>query len=366
MYDKLSSLKRQLKIESLKSFQRLMFKTQVVSPDYTRDDTTMNRLTHSYTVKIGSELIVASIQINGIFLDYKYAIGNVSLLHDVGQAPFGHDGAYTINDTFKELGVEEGFTDNNNNFVVINKNGGLNLLTDYEVASLIKYPNELYANQKKDLLPLLEAAINEDIKYFKSLGFYVSNRPTRTIACEVMDEADRNAYVCSDLTDALIHGFIKKKHFKPLLEKNYNSIDIREWLHSLYSAIKLKDKSLIRLSFNKLFDILSTNYHIGDNLLLIPKNKELIELREDLYQIEKHMFFKSKHVVALNEINCQLLKKFIYYVIENEYYTSNTYKNLIKNSKSQLEKLTYIRDMVGECSDWFIYKECEKLGIKNE
>lgn len=364
MYDKLSSLERQLKIESLKSFQRLMFKTQVVSPDYNRGDTTMNRLTHSYLVKIGSEIIVDSIKINGIFLDYKYAIGNVSLLHDIGQAPFGHDGAYTISNEFKSLGLEEGFTDNNNNFVVINKNGGLNLLTDYEVASLIKYPNELYENQKKELLPILENAINEDIKYFKSIGLYVTNRPKRTIACEVMDESDRNAYVCSDLTDALIHGFIKKKHFKPLLEKNYNSIEIREWLHSLYSSIKLKDKSLIRLSFTKLFEKLSTNYHLGDNLLLVPRSKELIELREDLYEIEKHMFFRSKLVVELNTINCELLKKFIAYVIENEYYTSTTYKKMILNATNEQEKLKFIRDMIGECSDWFVYKECEKLGIK--
>src|SRR5574344_1448673 len=187
MYDKLSSLKRQLKIESLKSFQRLMFKTQVVSPDYTRDDTTMNRLTHSYSVKIGAELIADAININGIFVDYKYAIGNVSLLHDVGQAPFGHDGAYCINDVFKTLGLIEGFTDNNNNFVVINKNGGLNLLTDYEVASLIKYPNELYDYQKEELLPILKNSIDEDVKYFKKLGFFISNRPKRTVACEIMD-----------------------------------------------------------------------------------------------------------------------------------------------------------------------------------
>lgn len=364
MYDKLSSLERQVKIESLKSFQRLMFKTQVVSPDYNRDDTTMNRLTHSYLVKIGAEIIVDSIKINGIFLDYKYAIGNTCLLHDIGQAPFGHDGAYTISDVFKEFGLTEGFTDNNNNFVVINKNGGLNLLTDYEVASLIKYPDELYKSQKEELLPILTNAINEDIKYFKSLGLYVTNRPERTIACEVMDESDRNAYVCSDLTDALIHGFIKKKHFKPLLEKNYNSIEIKEWLHSLYSSIKLKDKSLIRLSFTNLFRKLSTNYHLGDNLLLVPRSKELIELREDLYEIEKKMFFKSKNVLELSSINCELLKKFIYYVIENEYYTSNTYKNMILKTTNENERLTLIRDMVGECSDWFVYRECEKLGIK--
>jgi len=364
LYDKISSLNRQIKIESFKSFKRLLFKTQVLSLDLNVGDTLMNRLTHSYMVKSGSEMIAESIKINGINIDYKYALGNVSLLHDIGQAPFGHSGTTIITEEFKKLGLDESFDDNNNNFVVIKKNGGFNFITDYELASLIKYPTKLYKDQKIKLLPILELSINQDIKHFTQQGLKISNRPFRTVGCEIMDEADRNAYVCNDLTDALIHGFITKKHFKTIMEKNYNSIEIKEWLYSLYAFVKMKDVSLIGFAFNKLFSMLSSNYYLGDNLLLSPKSKELIELREDLYTLEKEMFIKNDKVVKVTDDNCRLLKKYIKYVVDNEHYTSNTYKHNIKHSANEQEKLTHIRNMVGECSDWFIYRECEKLWLK--
>lgn len=363
MYDKISSLNRQIKVESFKPFKRLLFKTQVLALDMSFNDTLMNRLTHSYLVKSGSELIAESIKLNGIDVDYKFSLAVVSLLHDVGQAPFGHSGAYTISDVFKDLGLEEGFDDNNNNFVVIKKNGGFNFISDYELASLIKYPNKLYDSQKEKLLPILNLAINQDIEYFSKLGISITSKPTRTVSCEIMDEADRNAYVCNDLTDALVHGFITKKHFKKIIKKNYNSIEIREWLFSVYSAIKMKDKSLIGFAFNKLFTMLSMNYYLGENLKLKPKSNELIELREDLYLLEKDMFIKNDKVVKITDENCKLLKKYIKYVIENEHYTSNTYKYLIKNAKTKNEKLTHIRDMIGECSDWFIFRESKKIGL---
>ena len=53
------------------------------------------------------------------------------------------------------------------------------------------------------------------------------------------------------------------------------------------------------------------------------------------------MFFRSKLVVELNTINCELLKKFIAYVIENEYYTSTTYKKMILNATNEQEKLKF-------------------------
>lgn len=363
MYDKISALNRQLRIESFKPFKRLMFKTQVLSLDLSFNDTMMNRLTHSYLVKTGALMISESLKLNGIDVDYKNALGNVSLLHDIGQAPFGHAGATTISEVFKSYGLKEGFDDNDNNFVVIKKNGGINFITDYEIASLIKYPNSLYESQKENLSQILNLAIKQDILHFERQGLRVSTRPRRTISCEVMDEADRNAYVCNDLTDAIVHGFILRKHFRDIIQKNYNSIEIKEWLVSLCSAIKLKDKTLIGFAFNKLFIMLSMNYYLGDNLLLIPKSKELIELREDLYKIETSMFINNKKVVEITKNNCDLLERYIHYVIKNNHYTSNTYRHLITNAKSAKERLVYIRDMIGECSDWFIYRETKKLGL---
>ena len=50
-----------------------------------------------------------------------------------------------------------------------------------------------------------------------------------------------------------------------------------------------------------------------------------------------------------------------YYVYENEYYPSNTYKGLIQSAKTNEEKLKYMRDMVSEVSDWYIITFYNKL-----
>ena len=101
-------------------------KTQVLVPQNGLTECTKNRLTHSYEVATSSLLIATDIAerlgVSVSEIDYKFSLYNVSLLHDIGQGAFGHDGQSVLNDFFIELGVEEGFDDNNNNLIVIEKN----------------------------------------------------------------------------------------------------------------------------------------------------------------------------------------------------------------------------------------------------
>jgi len=361
------SLLRQSEIEALKIFQRGKDKTQVLLSHTQHKDTIMNRLTHSYIVKTGAEIISNSINDNGINIDYEYAIGNVCLTHDIGHPPFGHMGAEILDKKFKELGIKEGFSDNNNNFVTLKKNGGYRILTDYEIASLIKYPEKLYNSQKKYHLNLLNLMISKDVEYFSKKGITINNIPKRTIACEIMDEADRNAYVCSDLTDCFILEYENEKVIENFMkEYTYNNVEIKNILFSIYEAVKQKEKTLIRFSFNKLFIQLNNNYFIDDDLKLGIKDKELIKFRENLYKLEENIFIYSKEAIKQKEKNMKDFYFYINYVLENEFYPSKTYKNLIINSKTKKEKLTYIRDMIGESTDWFVINTVNKIQKRNE
>lgn len=364
MNEKLNSLIRQSQIESLKIFQRSKDKTQVMESNAGNIDTVTNRFTHAYIVKTGSELISNYIfQESQINPDYKYSVGNVSLVHDLGHPPFGHMGAEVLDKRFKDLGLKEGFSDNNNNFTILHKNGGLKFLTDYELSSIIKYPEKLYESQKPYLLKILKNSIYQDIKYFEK-HININVLPERTISANIMDEADRNAYVCSDLTDCYILGLSDQNSFAKIIEDNkYYSIEIKQVLHSIYSALKYKDKTLIRFSFNNLFNLFNTNYFIDDNIILKEKNEELLHLREELYALENEIFINSDFVIEQNHNNLKSLNDYIDYVLENKFYPSNTYKKLITNSENDIEKYTYIRDMIAESSDWFIHNYKNYQGL---
>ena len=151
------SLLERTNIESNKQFQRLSEKTQVLVPQNGLKECIKNRLTHSYEVATSSLLMASDIaeKLNTSVseIDYQFSLYNVSLLHDIGQCPFGHDGQRVISDIFVELGLKEGFDDNNNNLNVIEKNHLL--VSDYTTASLIKYPNKLYKVQMDQYHPVL-------------------------------------------------------------------------------------------------------------------------------------------------------------------------------------------------------------------
>jgi dGTP triphosphohydrolase len=362
--ERLAAKKRQKDIETLKVFARKAYTTQVLMPSDEYSDMVYNRLTHAYIVKSSSDIISSYIGLSGLNIDYKFSLGNVCLVHDIGHSPFGHDGAKVLDKRFKELGVKEGFSDNNNNFKVLLKNGGTNILSDYELASIVKYPNSLYPDQYQYLKRLLKSAIDEDIYYFESKGVKIFNRPERTIACNIMDEADRNSYVSYDLSDCYTLEIADENSIGKLIDQNifYDS-SIKEILFTLYSSIKSKDKTLIRHSFNRLNDMFNENYYIGDSIELTPKNQEIIVLREKLFQIEMDIFIKSDYVNKQNRENRSFLRKYIDYVVENHIYTSKTYQRMIENESDSENILRLYRDMIAEATDAYVIQFIKKNNL---
>lgn len=338
-------------IESNKAFQRLLDKTQVLATQLGRDEIIKNRLTHSYEVATSAEIIAQTISTYAFNADYQKSVYNVSLLHDIGHPPFGHDGAKRLATTFKKFGVEEGFSDNNNNLVIINKNQIE--VSDYELASLIKYPTKLYKSQK-EYRDILDKAIDEDLAYFAE-KIKIDKRPKRTVSCEIMDEADRNTYTCADLSDCYCLGLADESGLVDMLNSDrFYDVEIIETLTVAIQAVKKKNKTLIKNTFNKLKTRLNQNYYLAKNLKLKHRDKQLFEFREALNKLCMKIYIKSDYVKKNRNIEQKYLAYYIDYILDNEYYPSQYYSRKISEAKKDVEKYTLIRDMIADSTDNFI------------
>jgi dGTP triphosphohydrolase len=353
---KLKALKEESRIAANKQFKSLAKKTQVLTPYNGMNEVANTRLTHSREVANSSLQVAINIAIyldvpiNHI--DHQYRVHNVSLLHDIGHPPFGHDGAKYISDFFENLGIKEDFSDNNNNLVVIEKNKII--VSDYTLASTIKYPDKLYDNQKVHYQKILDEALALDMIQLGSIGIYLNDQKT-TIACQMMDEADRNTYVCSDLSDFICLGNTLYINEIVKLER-YNTLTIKFQRESIkmINVIKSKNKSDITVYFNTIKDLFNANYTITDDGLTVLDN-DLLNYREFLSDIECEFFIKPIQKSDFNKQNIAMLKFFINYVIKNKFYPSKTYKKLIENSTNEQEKLTHIRNMVSEVTDCYVF-----------
>lgn len=350
----MQSLYQRSNIESNKQFQRLSEKTQVQMPMNGQNEVIKNRLTHSYEVATSTLMMAANIaQLNGKNLsdiDYKGALFGTALLHDCGHPPFGHDGATYLDEYFKNLGVEDGFSDNNNNLVVIDKNNIV--VCDYTIASVIKYPEKLYGFQKKRYFPILDEAIKEDYEHFKTLGFDLKNQ-TKTIACQIMDEADRNSYATSDFADFLCLGNSVNLNKLHKIAKEMN-IDYRySEIKVLSDIIKDNSKTTIKSYFNDVKNRLNCNYKLTNGGLVVI-NKKLEEYREFLSKLCFEFYIYPIRDNDFHLRNMEMFKKYVDDVIEGKYSPSEYYTKKIKNSKTDIEKYTYMRDMIAEVSDWYI------------
>lgn len=352
-----------LNIESSQAFQRLLDKTQVLTQKFGRENIIRNRLTHSYEVATAATIIVNSLSTKDFNVDYKKTIFNVCLMHDIGHPPFGHEGSEVLDLKFKEKGLKEGFSDNNNNLVVIERN---NIeVSDYELASLIKYPEKLYSNQEK-YKAILNKSIDEDICYFKNF-INIEKRPKRTIACEIMDEADENTYVCSDLLDCYSMELDDSSALQNLLKENtFSNKNIINILKNIIHYINHRNKLELKQEFNKLRLVLNSNYILSDNINLITKDNEVLILKNKLKEISTKRYILGDYSKKKNKEGVQILNKFIDYVFKNDFIYSEYYLKKISSTNDPLKKLSYKRDMIADTADNVVIRFCEDFESKNQ
>lgn len=354
-FDEISVEDEVASIENAKPAQRLQETTQILVPMTGRDSIVKNRLTHSYEVATSARRMAAYMAKELGFklqdIDYTNSLKQVCLLHDIGHAPFGHDGQKEINKIFLSKGLEEGFSDNNNNLVVLESNDIK--VRDYVKASIIKYPEKLYKNQKEKYLKILSDSIEQDREHFKTLGINLKDQKI-TMTAWIMDEADRNSYTCSDLTDFFS---LKNKVELNELINFFNNDSIKEMLllKQMVEAVETGNSRVIRDFFSELKTKFNENFKLTDNGLEI-KDKDLFNFRESLSNITYEFFIKKVRKEDFHLNNVEMLKLFINNALEDGYCKSTTYREKIKNSSSKKEKLELVRDMVAEVSDWFVIK----------
>jgi dGTP triphosphohydrolase len=359
------SLKERRLIEDNKQFARLIEKTQVNVPQTGRHEVIKNRLTHSYEVATSSLTIASAIadrlDIDVFDIDYRSSLYNVSLLHDLGHPPFGHDGATLLDKKLKELGLKEGFSDNNNNLKVIEKN---NIdVRDYVLASTIKYPHLLYSDQKAKYIPILKDAISQDIKHFEMLGIKLQS-PTKTMACEIMDEADRNSYTFSDMTDFLCTGGVISKEDIVRIAGDYRLSENDPLLKEFIEIVQSGDKSIIKEGLGNFKERANQGYTITDNgLEMIDSRIEM--LREAINKMTMEFYISPIRKLPFHNENIAKLSFIFDQMASGEFLPSKHYSSIIRSSECSLTKLRAVRDMIGENSDWYILGTYDDLQLKH-
>mgnify|MGYP006090303917 CR=1 FL=1 len=204
------------------AFRRLEYKTQVFV--YREGDYYRTRLTHSLEVAQIARSIAKSLQLNE---DLTEAI---SLSHDLGHPPFGHNGQSVLNRLMKEF---DGFEHNQQSLRIIKflekkypEFDGLNL--SWEVLEGI-------CKHKKD--PENPITISAEIKHPSLEG-------------QVADRSDAIAYTAHDLDDGITSGLLSPDQLSSNALWEENEAELTGQYSNLDD--KLKKYLMVRNIINKL------------------------------------------------------------------------------------------------------------------
>ena len=348
-------------IDNSKAFQRLLEKTQVLVPNVGRNEIVKSRFSHSYEVASSSRRMAVKIakqlNANSIYdVDYQNCLVQVCLLHDIGHPPFGHDGAELLDKEFKERGLEEGFSDNNNNLVLIENQ--FKNLRDYVVASTIKYPDKLYQAQKEKYSDSLQEALEQDKEHFKKFGINLRDQKL-TVTCQIMDEADRNSYTCSDLTDFYCLGnSVELEDLEPFID--LSSPKQLLLAKQMVQAVQSGSKTQIKEFFLEVKEMFNDNWELTDKGLDYI-DEDIFQFRESLSKIEFEFFIKPIRKEDFHNNNLKSLELIVNKTLEDDFCESKFYKDKIENSSSKKELLEAQRDMVAELSDWYVINNAQLI-----
>lgn len=341
-----AAIMRRIALENSHPFIKLEEKSQILIPKTKNfKDLYRTRLTHSYETSSIARIIGFNIG-----FDRLEELENVSLAHDLGHPAFGHTGAELLHKKSVELGIPEGFSDNSATFEVI-KHNSLDF-SDYELASLIKYPDSLYFYQKEYLLPKLKLAVErESVKWGSGLK--------RTVACEIMDISDRISYGTSDLVDSFNTGYTRKSlagFLKKLAKKVSSNRLLNEILLNASFSAESDSKRLVRASILKLkMAIINDLYWSEEKATLRSVNKETFFVLDSICQFTFEEFIKNESVIKIRDRGVELFGLYFDYFIKNPTeMPSSFYYDKYKNAKSDVDKYRAVRDMVADSTDQFV------------
>lgn len=361
-------------------FRRLSNKAQVyLNPfiDYPR-----TRLTHSIEVEqIGRELsrffvnkLIGKFDLkneNSFEKDFEDLVATSCLVHDIGQAPFGHRGERTLNELMKKRGV-----DDTNCFEANKQNVRLLLGNEsrkpYEVTcalidGIMKYKSTNF--KKKSKFPGFYSF--EKIPLEKLFNI-TNTQGLKHPACFLMEAADDIAYISSDLQDAMKLNLISREDVLILfadidLPENLYHLDKKNWSdfiqHSfdienfgVVSSVLIKammqntkknldnflDNCCTNEDINVLPKLLDGYFKAGDcdlNILYFGAGRNYSSLKQDIY---KNYILKAPEI-ARTELLAKKVIEDLWAIMEDEllsphYDSTDLFKIIPKHVQSNISK----------------------------
>lgn len=372
------------------ALRRMHDKTQVFP--LTTDDNIHSRLTHSnevmsigYTfgIKLSqSKLIQEKTEKSELELVriLPVLLKNVCLIHDIGNAPFGHFGETLISDYFKGLDEDHSIFQNlterqKRDFLFYDGNAqGLRVLTKLQyldnpfglnltyatLASYLKYPNFEITNKEIEKEGLENREIPETFiernkhgvffsedDYFKRIVdecqlYDGEKRIIRHPFCYLMEAADSIAYLCMDMED----GYNKDLFGLDLIKKRFdnNNSAIAKEIVAICTSNYQNSKSAIvaiRIALIQYFVELAYK-NFEDNIKEIENgkyNKELIEDDPDkIFKILKGisgLIFDSREICSLETTGHSVFEGLLDYYIKFVFHENKKYVNKAKSLISQ-------------------------------
>lgn len=210
-----------------------------------------------------------------------------SLIHDVGNPPFGHHGERVLNN----LAPDIGFEGNAQGIRVLRKiekkfpqSSGLNL-TYRTLAAIIKYFIPYDKKKKKFLYRDDYDELSESLKDVLENN----NFPFRTIDVQIVDLADEIAYCAHDLEDALASNYFTIDEFIFRLE-NIKDNELNVESKKAFNAWVRNAKTFAKEKGNKGLQSEDYDFYFRRELISIIVNK----LIEDIGVITVTPEFQSK------------------------------------------------------------------------
>lgn len=353
---KIDSLILEREIISSKEFGRLKFISLAVS-ELAVKDTAQNRQSHSFEVANTAEIMNVYLSEKlGFQTDYLKLSRSVSLSHDIGHMSFGHLAEHVMNHKFQDLSGGRIFYDSNaNNYKKLQKIKILSNISkdvkNYYLASLAKHPESLYPEQE-GIKKMVEIEVKKELAYLKTKMNI--NKLEKTLQCQIMDIADENSYIISDIVDALNVLTIEE-----MIELLFKELPF-EVANKLVKAIN--NKSNFKKVLNELFFEFCDNFILSENGVLEPISEDIENIRMKLAFINREYLLKHKDIIEIRNKEEKILNIVINYFINNyDNLPSKFYAKKMSFANSFEEKMIIVRDFLGGMTDKGLMKEYKKI-----
>jgi len=325
------------------------------------NDSAQTRASHSVEVANTVEIMNLIISQKVGFNIDRLGVGRiVGLLHDIGHTAFGHEGERILRKLSKEYskGKVE-FEGNANNYITIQKNGLLSTASKEVrhsvLASLAKHEKELY-DEQESIKDILKKECRKDKEYINSNSNFKIKYLDQTIQCQVMDRADENCYIISDIVDGV--NVLTEEEFAVIFRKELPLEVAEDLCNSLFAG-----KNAFRKKMQKYHNLFCTNFTMNRKGLIVPECAEIEKIRQSMARINMRYILNSPSVKTLRDKAGVKIEKVFRFYFENEntdLIPSGFYKKEFKKAKGE-ERIRVIRNMLGSITNKGLVKELKKI-----